>query len=324
MPLYADGERARLRSPPESRLRPHLDERWQGYSDTDRPRLPHPSSLERQRLPLMELDEKSKPFHNEPIHSAPVIHEEQPRRIPSPFDEDVDDYRILLQRHRLIQQQLAALENQENSTLGDDNIIDETFVDIPVEDTKPDLMLHVGNETNQGSFSVSLGQAHLLEDRRQGGNFSHLDANMPDFETSNEVYDLDERNEILDNELAAAKPFLPFKIKPRYSSVPSIKELSQKDLEQRGTKKQDATIAGSNRGENTDTQSRIRKRGKNRRKRKRKVSQGSVQTNVNSQQPVAAGSNQGAHVDPHNELEARLLSLAGSSVSAESNRFDDK
>lgn len=330
MPKYPDSEKVRLSySPPENRSRPpHLEERRQGYSDIDRPRLPHPASFDRERVPLMELDEKSRSSHNETTNSAPTVPDEQPRRLTSPLDEEeFDDYRILLQRHRLIQQQLAALENQENSTLGDDNLIDDTFVDIPVEDTQPDLSLE--NETNLQNFPDQRDQTSQLDNRTQDDFQSHRDTNSMYSETNIEMYET-MGSEML-GETAAPKPFLPFKIKPRYSNVSSIKELSQRDLEQRKTKQQSGTVAEGNGLQNNQTLSQNNKRGnltkakKNRRKRKRKVSQNASQSNFNMQPASATGSNQGSHVDPHNELEARLLYMSqeGSSVSVEPNRYSD-
>lgn len=328
---HPDNEKERLPySPPDIRSwTPHLEERGLGYSDTDRPILPHTFPFDRERVPLMELEDKSRSSHNEKTNSDPVELDEQPRRLPSPLDDDVDDYRILLQRHRLIQQHLAALENQENSTLGDDNIIDDTFVDIPVEDTQSDLLLE--KEKNLETFSDHLGQTYQLDYRRQDDFQSHEDVNLAYFETSSETNDFDKRNEQMDNEMSGEtgtpKPFLPFKIKPRYGNVPSIKELSQQDLEQRKAKQQSTTKG--NGSENSQTLSQNSKREnlskvkKNRRKRKRKVSQNARQSNINSRPVGATASNQSSHVDPYNELEARLLSLAGSSVSVEPNRYEE-
>ena len=280
MPTHPDNEKERLPySLPDIRSwTPHVEsERGLGYSDTGRPRLPHTFPFDRERVPLMELEDKSKSLHNEKPNSTPVELDEQPRRLPSLLDEDVDDYRILLQRHRLIQQHLAALENQENSTLGDDNIIDETFVDIPVQDTQSDLLLE--KERNLQTFSDQLGQTYQLDYSRQDDFESRGDVNLAYFETGSETNDFGNRNEMQDNDMSgetgAQKPFLPFKIKPRYSNVPSIKELSQQDLEQRKAK-QPSTTKGSA-SENSQTLSQSSKREnlskvkKNRRKRKRKV-----------------------------------------------------
>ena len=273
----------------------------------------------------MELEDESRSLHNEKTNSTHVEIDEQSRRLPSPLDDDVDDYRILLQRHRLIQQHLAALENQENSTLRDDSIIDDTFVDIPVEDTQSDLSLE--KEKNLQTFSDQLGQTYQLDYSRQDDFQSHEDGNLAYFETSRETSDF-ERNETMDSETyGTPKPFLPFKIKPRYGNVPSIKELSQQDLEQRKAKQQGTTKG--NGSENSQTLSQNSKRQnlskvkKNRRKRKRKVSQNARQSNINSQPVGATASNQSSHVDPYNELEARLMSLAGSSVSVEPNRYEE-
>lgn len=334
VPVYPDSERPRLPyPPPENRPRPlHLDERWHSHSNAERPRLLHSTLSERQRLPLKELDEKSWPSQNEMADSTPAVPHEEPGRVPSPLDEEeVDDYRILLQRHRLIQQQLAALEKQENSTLGEDSIIDDSFVDIPVEDAQPDLSLV--NARNLESFNDSLEQMNGKEDVLNSQQLN-VDRNMASPEANNEIYILDKSNDALEGELSeeamTTKTFLPFKIKPRYSNVPSIKELSQKDLDQREGKKYVETAAESNNSENlpikesNQTQSRgAKKRGrlsqarKNRRKRKRKSSQDASQSDaaINIQPVGTVSSNQGSHVDPHNELEARLMSLAGSSAS---------
>ena len=329
VPPYPNNERPRLPySTAEDRSRPpHLAERRHAYSDIGRPRLPHPSLSERQRIPLMELDKTSLPSHNEMLDLTPAEPDGQSERIPSPLDEEeVDDYRILLQRHRLIQQQLAALEKQENSTLVEDNIIDDTFVDIPVEYTQPDLLLV--NERNLESFHHSLEQTH----KEEGG--LNLDRNMTSAETTSEIYTLERTDDLIESESSGEgtlqKSFLPFKIKPRYNNVPSVQELSQKDLEQREARKGIETAAERNNLENVPVEGsgqsqsqRKRTRGqlsrarKNRRKRKRKLSQGAAHSNsiINSEAAENVGSNQGPHVDPHNELEARLMSLADSSVS---------
>lgn len=330
VPRNPDNEKPRLPyPPPENRSRPpHLEERRQGYSDGARPRLPHPVSFDR---PVTELEEKSRPSFNERTNSVSAVPDEQPIRILSPLnEEEIDDYRILLQRHRLIQQQLAALENQENSALGDDNIIDDTFIDIPVEDTQTDLPLE--NETNLQHFRDQLKQTNQLENRTQDALHSFEDTDITYGVTGNEVYDSTKRIETLDNELygetETTKPFLPFKIKPRYNSVPSIRELSQKDLEQRRTNQQSRTVDEGNALENSQTLSINSTRGslskakKNRRKRKRKLSQNASQSNINNRPASTFEANQGSHVDPHNELEARLLYMSqeGSSVPVEPNR----
>lgn len=304
---------------------PHVEERGLGYSDIERPRLPHTYPFDSERVPLMEVEDKSISLHNEKTNSTPVELDEEPRRLPSLLDEEVDDYRILLQRHRLIQQHLAALENQENSALGDDNIIDDTFVDIPVEDTQSDLCLE--QEKNLQTYSTPLGQTSQLDYSKQDDFYSHGDVNLPYFETN----DFENRNEMQDSEMSSEtgtpKPFLPFKIKPRYSNVPSIKELSEKDLEERKAKQPSTTKDNSSENSQIPSQSSKRenlsKIKKNRRKRKRKVSQNARQSNINSRPVGTTASNQGSHVDPYNELEARLLSLAGGSVSVEPSRYEE-
>ena len=325
MPTYPDSERPRLPySTPENRLRPpHLDERWyahNNYPDADQPRLPPPLTTERQRLPLKELDEKSWLVHNEVMDATPAISEEQSGRVPSLLDEEVDDYRILLQRHRLIQQQLAALEKQESSTLAEDSIIDDTFIDIPVEEEK-----------FSGSLQQTYGKEEILNSQQ-----SNVDRNLMYVESGNEIDNSEKNYDLLESEQSGdsitRKTFLPFKIKPRYSTVPSIKELSQKDLEQRDARQYNVTAVESNDAENlpvkekNDKQTRsqrTRNRGKlsrarkNRRKRKRNLSQGANQNSsaINSQPVETVGPNQESHVDPYNELEARLMSMADSSVS---------
>lgn len=335
-PGYTDNERLRqASSQPENKARaPHLDERWHGhgYPDTERPRLPHPLLYERQRLPLMELDEKSWPSYNTGVDSIAPAPDQQSARMESPLDEEeVDDYRILLQRHRLIQQQLAALEKQESSTLEEENIIDDTFIDIPVEDTQPDQSLV--NEGNLESFTDSLVE-NPERDELMNLQQSNLNRNLTNVVNSGEL----ENSEQIDDLFMSGKPensnspklFVPFRIKPRYTGVPSIKELSQKDLELRGAKEGTPTAGDSiNEGnqllkENNQapSQHRNRTRGKlsrgrkNRKRRKRNFSQGGNQGSsaIDIQPSEKVGSNQNSHVDPHNELEARLMSLAGSSV----------
>ena len=346
-PGYTDNERLRqASSQPENKARaPHLDERWHGhgYPDTERPRLPHPLLNERQRLPLMELDEKSWPSYNTGVDSIAPAPDQQSARMESPLDEEeVDDYRILLQRHRLIQQQLAALEKQESSTLEEENIIDDTFIDIPVEDTQPDQS--VVNEGNLESFTDSLVE-NPERDEVMNLQQSNLNRNLTNVVNSGELENSEQIDDLFmsgkPENSNSPKPFVPFRIKPRYTGVPSIKELSQKDLELRGAKEGTPTTADSiNEGnqllkENNQapSQHRNRTRGKlsrgrkNRKRRKRNFSQGGNQSNsaIDNQPSEKVGSNQNSHVDPHNELEARLMSLAGSSVpnlgGTDENRF---
>lgn len=126
----------------------------------------------------------------------------------------------------------------------------------------------------------------------------------------------------------AQKPFLPFKIKPLYNNVPTIKELSQKDLEQRvsrdvpGTDTSNVENLAVKENNQSQTQgkrqSQLSRPRKSRKRRKRKVSV--VMTQVGGEATRESTGNdsslQGAHVDPHNELEARLLSLASGPISS--------
>lgn len=336
LPGYTDNERLRqASSQPENKARaPHLDERWHGYSypDTERQRLPHPLLNERQRLPLMELDEKSWPSYNTGVDSTAPAPDQQSARMESPLDEEeVDDYRILLQRHRLIQQQLAALEKQESSTLEDENIIDDTFIDIPVEDTQRDQS--VVNEGNLESFTDLLVESSV-RDEVMNLQQSNLNRNLTNVVNSSELENSEQIDDLFmsgkPENSNSQKPFVPFRIKPRYTGIPSIKELSQKDLELRGAKEGSPTSADNiNEGnqllkENNQAPSQHRNRARrklsrdrrNRKRRKRNLSQSGNQggSAIDNQPPKKVGSNQYSHVDPHTELEARLMSLAGSSV----------
>ena len=104
-PGYTDNQRLRqTSSQPEKKARaPHLDEKWHvcGYPDTERPRLPHPLLNKRNRLPLMEFDQNLLPSYNRGVDSTALTPYQQSARMESPLDEEeVDDYRILLQRRR--------------------------------------------------------------------------------------------------------------------------------------------------------------------------------------------------------------------------------
>ena len=139
-----------------------------------------------------------------------------------------------MQRHRLIQQQLAALENQESSSLvEDDAIIDDSFIDIPVEDTH--AQLRVIDERRLGTLDDVFEQAHEQLHRFDSQHLLTDARNVLSGEMGNDICNLLESESSGDG--GTPKPFLPFKIKPLHNNVPSIKELSQKDLEQRGVRK---------------------------------------------------------------------------------------
>ncbi|XP_068711250.1 zinc finger C3H1 domain-containing protein-like isoform X2 [Montipora foliosa] len=302
----------------------HFDERL--HSDNVRLRLPPVPFTERSRMSLVGgRTQLHAVAHFEMTDSTPPEVGKEPGKLPSPPDEeDFDDYRILLQRHRLIQQQLAALENQESSSLvEDDAIIDDSFIDIPVEDTH--AQLRVINERHLGTLDDVFEQAHEQLHRFDSHHLITDARNVASGEMGNDICNLLESESSGDG--GTPKPFLPFKIKPLHNNVPSIKELSQKDLEQRGVRKYIEHDTGGNNMENVTvkenslslTQGKkqgefTRPRKKNRKKRKRKLSQVGTQVTVNRGPTGNASSLQGAHVDPHNELEARLMSLAGSSV----------
>ena len=124
-PRYTDNQRLRqTSSQPENKARPpHLHENWHGcgYPDTERPRLPHPLLNKRNRLPLMEFDQNLWPSHNRCVDSTALAPYQQSARMESPLDEEeVDDYRILLQRRRhcLGQKGLEQMGAKEGTAAG--------------------------------------------------------------------------------------------------------------------------------------------------------------------------------------------------------------
>ena len=302
--------------PVERHGAPFLNERGPVVNH-DRPRLPHFGPLERQRSPLPSLGERFRQSYVKRQDFTPPLPVEEHRRS-SPFEEEVDDYSLLLERHRLIQQQLEALEKQES--LADDDIIDDTFVDIPIEDDEQSLERSREWENNSHS---KIDSQDLV-----------VDSNDEYFEIHSENYALEAENDTRVEELMKPKVFLPFKIRTQYSTVPSIQELSRKDLEQKQTKQEDdgstsigidnVKDLGSDQYIRTDSQVqkkvRATKTKRNRqRRRKRKLSRSITQSKTRNgklEKSMVGGSNVAAqsHVDPHNELEARLMSLATSSV----------
>lgn len=323
---HQDFERTRLSyAATENQLIPtHFNERH--HLDNAQPRLSHVSVTERSRMPLMELDDQVWSSHSEMADLIPPPEAgKQPTRTASPQEEEeIDDYRILLQRHRLIQQQLAALEKQESSSLADeDTVIDDSFIDIPVEGTPSMPASQLGDGRTFENLAITgdkpMDEFHSLQ----------LDTDLSDTysATRKDIYD------VLESESSgsgAQKPFLPFKIKPLYNNVPTIKELSQKDLEQRVSTDLPEHGADASSMENLAVkennqsltqgkrQSQLSRPRKSRKKRKRKVSVVGTQVAGEATRESTANESslQGAHVDPHNELEARLLSLASGSVSS--------
>ncbi|XP_067021110.1 zinc finger C3H1 domain-containing protein-like isoform X4 [Acropora muricata] len=320
--LHQDFERTRLSHPDVQFIPTYLNERH--HLDNAQPRLSHVSVTERSRMPLMELDDQVWSSQSEmaDLIPPPETGKQPTRTISPPEEEEFDDYRILLQRHRLIQQQLAALEKQESSSLVDeDTVIDDSFIDIPVEGTlsMPTSPLREGKtfENLAVTGDKPMDEYHSLQ----------LDVDLNDAysEERKDIYGMLESESSGDG---AQKPFLPFKIKPLYNNVPTIKELSQKDLEQRVSRDVPGTdtsivenlaVKENNQSQTQGKrQSQLSRPRKSRKRRKRKVSV--VMTQVGGEATRESTGNdsslQGAHVDPHNELEARLLSLASGPISS--------
>lgn len=320
--LHQDFERTRLSHGDIQFIPTYLNERH--HLDNAQPRLSHVSVTERSRMPLMELDDQVWSSHSEmaDLIPPPETGKQPTRAAASPEEEEFDDYRILLQRHRLIQQQLAALEKQESSSIVDeDTVIDDSFIDIPVEGTLSMAAspLHVGKTFDNLAVTGDkpMDEFHSLQ----------LDVDLSDA-YSEKRKDIDGVLESESSGDGGQKPFLPFKIKSLYNNVPTIKELSQKDLEQRVSRDLPGVDASNVENlavkENNQSQTQGKKQSqlsrprKSRKKRKRKVSV--VMTQVAGEATRESTGNdsslQGAHVDPHNELEARLLSLASGPISS--------
>lgn len=314
--LHQDFERTRLSHPDVQFIPTYLSERH--HLDNAQPRLSHVSVTERSRMPLMELDDQVCSSQSEmaDLIPPPETSKQPTRTVSLPEEEEVDDYRILLQRHRLIQQQLAALEKQESSSLVDeDTVIDDSFIDIPVEGTlsMPTSPLREGKtfENLAVTGDKPMDEYHSLQ--------FDVDLNDAYSEKRKDIYGMLESESSGDG---AQKPFLPFKIKPLYNNVPTIKELSQKDLEQRVSRDVPGTDTSNVENlavkENNQSQTQGKRPRKSRKRRKRKVSV--VMTQVAGEATRESTGNdsslQGAHVDPHNELEARLLSLASGPISS--------
>lgn len=133
-----------------------------------------------------------------------------------------EDFDLLLERHKLIQQQLESLEKQEKAALAAENIIDETFIDIPLDD----------RVFEAGIPNIGTGVS-TEPDVTENENFCEETSQQLSVNT-NMGNDDDSINSELDS--TSTKNFLPFKIKAQYSSVPSLSERSRLDLEMRKTK----------------------------------------------------------------------------------------
>ena len=119
---------------------------------------------------------------------------------------------MLLERHKLIQQQLESLERQEQAALDSD--IDDSFIDIPIGDNDVEIAGGSGGELNDlKEGKTSLQAVHGRSGAEDPGD--------------------DARTEELTN-----KAFEPFKIKPLHPTIPSIQERSRIDIEARGAQSQ--------------------------------------------------------------------------------------
>ncbi|XP_048578387.1 zinc finger C3H1 domain-containing protein isoform X2 [Nematostella vectensis] len=214
-----------------------------------------------------------------------------PEEKESPSKGDTDDFDLLLERHKLIQQQLEALEKQEQAAL-DEEVIDDSYVDIPVED---------------------------LRRKDQGNNNNEDD----DFE----IGDGDSRD--AERKQEKPKAFAPFKIRPLRPHIPSLKELSQKESKSDGGVTEvmqapsvtdscaNATIASDNPStlpkikvqiKNQSVTARRKRRRARRRNRKAEMRWWSYKRKDDDTESSAPQSV--PPVDAHSELEEKLLTLA--------------
>lgn len=236
---------------------------------------------------------RAKPFFSQPRPRSP-----SPAKTP---DKDAsDDFDLLLERHKQIQLQLENLEREESAALLDnDDIIDDSFIDIPV-----------GNDNkNLQGLQGQLGEG------TSGVNSS----------TSTDQKPLPEK-------------FSPFKIKPLRPPIPTLKELSEKQKAMGDTlpENNESTTAASdvvttsddaftstldnsqlkttNNKASASTKKRSRKRVRKKRQRANKKT--TVTLNKNAIIPKPESTKVMEHMT---EIEAKLMQLATSSANNEMN-----
>ena len=256
--------------------------------------------------------------------SASLQRLRMPSPPPSTENEGPDDFELLLERHRLIQQQLETLERQEKVALESD--IDDSFIDIPVGNNEDAFA--AGCEIDRDAFNVD-----SLDGRNIYSVDNYNERTSPN-QTSDMIGDSDRgsSNSVEESAQEVAKTFSPFKIKPRYPPIPPLHERSRIDLQTRKGEecKEDPKIVNSqveleqkNKAENyygyKDNYLSAEKEGKPvprfRRKRKKQTKRkksNSKGGELWSQKQVPVTMKSSSLVDPHSELEARLLALASS------------
>lgn len=242
------------------------------------------------RLPIPLMNNRAKPFFSQPRPRSPP-----PEKTPDTVI--TDDFDLLLERHKEIQLQLENLEREESAALLDnEDIIDDSFVDIPVDgDGKSGLNLEDSGEGTSGVDSSEINQ----------------EKNLPD-------------------------KFLPFKIKPLRPPIPTLKELSEKkdeDVEQSLDNEttngdlpstSDDTVPLNTDRSQADTSSKpnVSASVKRRRRRMRKKKQRVIKkptVAVNKDIVVSPKDENAKLMEPTTEIEAKLMQLATSSENNEMN-----
>ena len=165
-------------------------------------------------------DNPGRPASNVIVNPRRISNSDMPKE-----KQGEDDFELLLERHKLIQQQLETLEKQEKAALAADHIIDETFIDIPLDDTINQSVTtnRVNAPANEDKLVFEdTSDKSLITDNSRNDNINELSKEIDTVKTEDEEI--------------SSRTFSPFKIKPLYTSVPSLSERSKHDLELRKTK----------------------------------------------------------------------------------------
>lgn len=196
------------------------------------------------------MNEKYQPQKQKP-HKPPSTLSRHGSNEVLPDLGDGDDFEFLLERYKHIQEQLDELgPGTETSRSLVDDLIDDTFVDIPLDDI-PNADQRKG-KTNEDGVKLEL-----------------------DFdETNSENYlEVTEGNDVTD--VYHSNKFSPFAIKPQPKRVRTLSELNEMDLASRGLERQldERTRSSEKNSERNEERSKIIQRqastGKTKKKRRR-------------------------------------------------------
>jgi len=238
------------------------------------------------------MHNRAKPFFSQPRPRSP-----SPAKTP---DKDVsDDFDLLLERHKQIQLQLENLEREESAALLDnEDIIDDSFIDIPIGNDTKHSQGHLGEGTS-GVDSSAVSEEKPLPDKFSPFKIKPLRPPIPTLK------ELSEKQKAKDNFAEG----LNSESTTGTSDVPTTSDdgISKHPLDNLQVKKKNKPSTSSKRR----SRRRIRKK---KQQMKQKACNVTTNKNVGSSKPEFT-----KLMEPTTEIEAKLLQLSTSSANNEMN-----